>query len=253
MLKNDCISIFRFLVGLSWFDMKSRYARTKIGNIWPSLVMLLTVALLSYIYSYSFGVTKFTTFVYIISGFPLWMLLSNTISEAAQAYKISSTYIRNIPLPLYIWIIRVIFRNVITYFHNILLLLIIFMYVSEINIFNFLLFQFLAFFLVILIVLPIAVVVGTVCLFYESFTSIVGTSITFLLFASPIFIGIDGIKKIPFMEFNPIALILNFAHRGVDIYDSGISFLPYAIFFTMSSLISVILYNKTKKIIPLML
>ena len=244
----------KFLFGLSWYDMKSRYARTRLGNIWPSLVMLITSTLLAYVYAYSFEMSKGIVFKYIISGYPLWILTSSCIMDSTQAFKTSSSYIRNLALPSYIWIFRVLLRNIITYAHNIALTVLVFVFFfSEINIFNFLLFQIIAFFLILLLLVPIAVITGIICLFFEALISLVANSITFLMFASPIFIGIDGIRKIPYLEFNPITAILNYAHQGVNIYDSEISFIPYLLFLITAIMISTFLYKKKHKLIPLML
>jgi len=106
-----------------WFlmanqDISLRYRRSVLGPIWISLAMASLVLGLSILYSEVFRVDFHDYIVYIGCGFLAWFLIAGMISEGAMAVIEAEGQLRSLPLPIPLLVTRVVYRNLIMFVHN---------------------------------------------------------------------------------------------------------------------------------------
>lgn len=108
---------------LAYQDIKVRYRRSILGPFWITLSMAVTVYSMGFLYSRLFHVDVNHYFPYLVSGMVSWSLISSLIPELTETFIVSGGLIKQITLPYTVHIHRVIARNYIIFFHNVLVII----------------------------------------------------------------------------------------------------------------------------------
>lgn len=117
-----------FLLGSQ--DIKLRYRRSTIGPFWLTISTAVTIYTMGFLYSYLFRVDLHTYFPYLASGIISWTLISTLLQESSSVLVESVTYIKNQSSYISIFIMRLILRNCIVFFHNLLVFIPIAVYLK---------------------------------------------------------------------------------------------------------------------------
>jgi len=121
---------------LAYQDIKLRYRRSLLGPFWLTISMAITVYSMGYLYSYLFHMNIREYFPYLVAGMLGWSLISVTLTDLIEAFSYPEAMLKQIKLPYSIYVHRVAMRNIIIFFHNILIMvpiLIIFHNVAKVN------------------------------------------------------------------------------------------------------------------------
>lgn len=103
---------------LAWQDIKQRYRRSTLGPIWLTLsfgIQMFTMGVLS---SALFGAALEKSLPYVCAGMLMWSLVTQTINDGAALFVMSSRYITQIKCPLTVFLMQVVWRNLIVAGHN---------------------------------------------------------------------------------------------------------------------------------------
>ncbi|HVE43854.1 MAG TPA: ABC transporter permease [Gammaproteobacteria bacterium] len=119
---RDGLLRWRIWLLLSYQDIRLRYQRSTLGPFWITLSMAITVYSMGYLYSHLFKMNMHDYFPYLVAGMLGWSLVSTTATELVETFTQSSELIRQIKLPYTLYIHKVIMRNFIIFFHNILVI-----------------------------------------------------------------------------------------------------------------------------------
>ena len=103
---------------LGWQDIRQRYRRSKLGPFWLTISMGVLVAALGTLYGTLFKVEVETYVPYIAGGFIVWGLISGVITESCTAFTGAESIIKQVSLPLSIHVYRMVWRNLVIFFHN---------------------------------------------------------------------------------------------------------------------------------------
>jgi ABC-type polysaccharide/polyol phosphate export permease len=107
-----------FMLGTQ--DIKLRYRRSSIGPLWITISMAVTIYSMGFLYSHLFKVDLKTYFPYLASGIIAWSFISTLITEGSNIFIDSESYIRNQAIAMSLFMMRLVLRNVIIFFHNLL-------------------------------------------------------------------------------------------------------------------------------------
>ena len=102
---------------LGWQDIRRRYRRSVLGPFWLTLSMGLTVALLGTLYGRLFEVGG-DYVPYLTLGFVVWGLVNGLITDGCGAFVKAHVIIQQVRLPLSVHVYRVVWSNLIVFFHN---------------------------------------------------------------------------------------------------------------------------------------
>lgn len=119
---KDGLTKWRVWLMLAYQDIKLRYRRSVLGPFWLTLSMAITVYSMGYLYSHLFHVDLEIYFPFLVAGMLTWALISTPIMELTDAFTSSDGLIKQIKLPYTVHIHRIVARNIIIFFHNILVL-----------------------------------------------------------------------------------------------------------------------------------
>lgn len=115
---------------LSWHDIKLRYRGSLLGPFWLTISMGVMIGALAIVYGSLFEQDLGDYMPYLTCGFIAWGLILGTLSEGCLTFIGSEPLIKQIRLPLSIFVYRVGYRNIIVLCHNLII------YVVVIAVFN---------------------------------------------------------------------------------------------------------------------
>lgn len=234
-------------------EIKSSYKKTKLGPLWITLSTTILLFSMGPLYSTIFKSDFKTYFVYLGCGFIFWAFIKDTILESANEYINSQGYILSQPYPLSIYIFKCILKNIITFFHNfIVIIFIVIFYSDNLTFLNLLIFGF-GFFINILILFFIGLSVSVVCLRFRDILNIIQNIFTVLFFLTPI------LWMPSLLENKTYFIYGNIFFSMIDIMRSPLignglprlSFIICIFFLLLSILLSAYLFGKYKNKIAL--
>lgn len=220
-------------------DIKLKYRRSKLGILWTLLEPLLTMIVLSVVFSEIRGNADKTFPVYILTGRLLYSFFSNGTKVAARSIRSNSGMMRKVYIPKYMYPLSSILSNFVIF----LISLIVLAGVSIVLRIQITLHLFEAVYpLAILFVMTLGVgmILATVEVFFRDLEYLWGVVLMIIMYCSAIFYPADmlGGSKRFILDFNPLyALIKNF--RNAILYGVGPDFgaLAYASAFSIVALI----------------
>lgn len=112
-------------VRLAWQDVLLRYRRSLLGPFWLTLSMGLMVAALGIIYGDIFKVDMNEYLPFLTVSLLVWNLMQSCIGEGCQTFIEAEWIIRQINLPLSMFPLRVVCRNIIIFLHNVVIYLLV--------------------------------------------------------------------------------------------------------------------------------
>lgn len=110
---------------LGWQDIKQRYRRSKVGPFWLTLSYGITIGAMGPLYGRLLQQDLGSYLPYLATSFVVWTLLSGIIIDACTAFTSSEGYIKQVKLPLTIYVLRVVWKNIIMFGHNFIIVLLV--------------------------------------------------------------------------------------------------------------------------------
>ena len=104
---------------LGWHDIRQRYRRSTLGPFWITITMGVFVGSLALIFGRLMGQNMTTFLPFFAIGNILWALLSGSLLEGCTAFIAAEGVIKHVRLPLTISLLRIAWRNLIIFAHNI--------------------------------------------------------------------------------------------------------------------------------------
>ena len=109
----------RYLWGmLGWQDIRRRYRRSVLGPFWLTISMGMLVAMLGTLYGTLLKVEIAVYVPFLALGFIVWTLISGLILDGCTVFISADGIIKQTNLPLSFHVYRRVWCNVLTFFHN---------------------------------------------------------------------------------------------------------------------------------------
>jgi lipopolysaccharide transport system permease protein len=112
-------SDWRLWLLLGMNDIRQRYQRSRVGQFWITLSMLVTIVALGLVYSYLFRMSLRDYLPSLTLGIVVWALVSSMVTEAATVFTGAESYLQQVPMPKTIFVHRMLVRNLVTFAHNV--------------------------------------------------------------------------------------------------------------------------------------
>lgn len=185
---KDIITSFkdsRLPIFLAYSDIRQRYRRSSLGPFWITISMGVTIACIGVIFGNIFKAPMKEFLPFLSIGLIIWGVISSVITEATTVFPSSAGIIRQLPIPLFSHIYRMIIRNVYVLLHNIAVLPIVYICVGKTIGLESLLF--LPGFLLLLLNLAwISLILAIVCARFRDLTQIVASFLQVFFYITPI-------------------------------------------------------------------
>ena len=131
MLKDLCIAFNDVQSGfkklyialmLGWQDIRQRYRRSKLGPFWLTISMGVAITTIAVVFGQVLHSPMKEYLPFLATGIILWTCFSTSIQEGSNAFIDSQGMIRQLNLPLSLYVVRMLWRNVVILGHNIVIL-----------------------------------------------------------------------------------------------------------------------------------
>jgi len=112
------LSRWRLWLLLGVGDIRQRYQRSRVGQFWITISMLVTIVALGAVYSYLFRMPLREYLPWLALGMVAWALISSIVTDACTVYTGAGIYLQQAPLPKSMFVHRMLVRNLVTFAHN---------------------------------------------------------------------------------------------------------------------------------------
>jgi ABC-type polysaccharide/polyol phosphate export permease len=118
---SAALQVYPLIGMLGWQDVKQRYRRSALGPFWLTISMGVIIATIGVVFGNIFKAPMSEFLPFLTAGMIIWTFMSAVISEGCLGFVAAEGVIKQLPLPLFIHVVRVIWRNFLILAHNIVI------------------------------------------------------------------------------------------------------------------------------------
>lgn len=115
---------------LGWLEIKQRYRRSVLGPFWLTLSTGGLVLGMGPLYGRLFNQDISSYFQFLAVSFVVWQFVAGLITDSCQAFIDAEGYIKQIKLPLSVHVLRVVWKNLIIFAHNFIIVVLVMLYLQ---------------------------------------------------------------------------------------------------------------------------
>lgn len=218
---------------LGWQDIRQRYRRSALGPFWITLTTLVTIAGMGPLYGALLKQDVRDFVPYLALGIIGWSLISTLILEGCTSFTSSDNMIRSVRLPLSVHILRVIYRNIIIFLHNILAYVPVMIYAGLFPK-PFWLLAVPGIFIIVLAAFPAGLILSIFCARFRDMQPIVASVVQLAFFLTPILWKPTALGARAYIaHYNPLYIFLELVRGPIYGNVPGLSIYAAAGFFTL--------------------
>lgn len=192
---------------LAWQDIKQRYRRSFIGPFWLTLSTGFIIGGMGLVFGQIFKIPLQEYLPFLAVGMILWSFVTTTISEGCMSFINADAIIKQLPIPLYSHILRVVARNIFILGHNLVLIpLVIFLTGSTLNFGVNLIFFLFGLILLVINLLWMSLLIATLSTRFRDLSQIINSAMQMIFYVTPIMWQPNLMTHrtgITFLNFNP--------------------------------------------------
>jgi ABC-type polysaccharide/polyol phosphate export permease len=170
---------------LGWQDIKQRYRRSKAGPFWITISMGVMIASIGIIFGQIFNSPMKEYLPFLAVGIIFWAFISGVINDGCLGFVGAEGLIKQLPIPLFVHILRIVWRNVLILLHNLIIFPVIMLVLGvPITLHIFLAVPGIA--LVLVNLTWIALLLGVVCTRFRDMPNIIASILQVAFYLTPI-------------------------------------------------------------------
>lgn len=121
----------RLAAMLGWQDVRQAYRRSVVGPFWITGGVAIQIATMGIVFSLIFKSDIQNYLPFLATSIIIWGFMSSVISEGCLSYIAGEAIIKQLNIPLYVHVIRVVWKNIITFGHNLIILPLVFLVIWQ--------------------------------------------------------------------------------------------------------------------------
>lgn len=106
---------------LAYSDIRQRYRRSSLGPFWITISTAVMIATIGIIFGNLFKSPMEEFLPFLAAGLIIWSFIGACISDATTVFAASESIIKQLPLPLFLHVERMVLKNLFIFFHNIII------------------------------------------------------------------------------------------------------------------------------------
>jgi ABC-type polysaccharide/polyol phosphate export permease len=107
---------------LGYQDIRQRYQRSFLGPFWLTISMGIMIACIGIVFGSLFKSDLSEFLPFLAAGLILWTFILSSVTEGSTTFISETRTIQQIPLPLTVYILKMVWRNMIILGHNLLII-----------------------------------------------------------------------------------------------------------------------------------
>ena len=170
---------------LGWQDVVKKYKRSFLGPFWITISMLIMTFTISIIFGQIFKISLSDYIPFISIGIILWNFISTSIREGCSCFINYSILIKQLSLPLYLYIFRLIWKNLIILIHNIIIFPLITLFFGN-SVYLISIMSIIGIMILILNLVWICTLLAIICTRYRDIEQIINNILQIIFYITPI-------------------------------------------------------------------
>jgi ABC-type polysaccharide/polyol phosphate export permease len=170
---------------LGWQDVRQRYRRSALGPLWLTISMGVMIGTIGAVFGSIFRTPLAEFFPFLSIGIILWGFISTTVTEGCMGFIAAEGIIKQLPIPLFVHILRMLWRNVLIFFHNLIIFPLVLL-AMRLPLHWTMLVSLVGFALLILNLSWISLLFGLICARYRDLAQIVTSALQVVFYLTPI-------------------------------------------------------------------
>jgi len=237
---------------MGWQETKRRYRRTVIGPFWTTLSLGIFIMALGFVWANLWNQDPKVYLPYLSSGFVVWVFVAAIINEGCSTFIAAESIIKQLRFPYSIFSFTVVWRNLIVFFHNLVIYFFVCIY-ANVSITWYTLLAIPALIVIFVNGVWVATVLGLLCSRFRDIQQVIASILQISMFVTPILWSAEQLGE----RFN-IIVDFNILYHYLDILRSPLlgrppSSLSWAV--TLSGtvigwVLMIFLYSRFRKRIP---
>ncbi len=195
---------------LSWYDIKQRYKRSTLGPFWVTISTGVLVGMLSILWSTLFKLNVKEYLPFFCVGQVVWTFISMQLTEACTGFVQFEYLIKQSKVSFCALILRILSRNIIIFFHNFIIIVIVITFVGPGWSFN-ALWAIPGLFILSLFLFFTSIILAIVCTRFRDMQMIVQNLLLVSFYFTPIMWKTDQLHGVilKYINFNPLVHFFN--------------------------------------------
>lgn len=116
---------------LGWQDVRQAYRRSALGPFWITAAMLVQIASMGLVFGIIFKSPMNEYLPFLATSIISWGFLSSVIVDGCMSFINAESVIKQLPLPLFVHVLRIVAKQFITFGHNFIILPVVFIIFSH--------------------------------------------------------------------------------------------------------------------------
>ncbi|WP_315806343.1 MULTISPECIES: ABC transporter permease [unclassified Bradyrhizobium] len=242
------LRLWHLWISLASLDVKQRYRRAVLGPFWITISMSILVLTLGTVYAGLFKQNVRSFLPYVAGGFIVWNFCTGIINDSTTAFVQAEGLIKQGGLPTSLHIFRTIFRNFIINAHNIVVMVLL--YIWQPPLLNWHL----------LLVLPGlalmlmnfvwgAIIIAVLCTRFRDLPPIIGNVVQILFFVTPIMYRPETLPShlSLFVQLNPFYYLMESVRAPLlGSFPPSHTYPTLLLLFVVGSLLTFRFYARTR-------
>jgi ABC-type polysaccharide/polyol phosphate export permease len=198
---------------LGWLEIKQRYRRSVLGPFWLTISTGIMLGGMGPLYSKLFGLPLSVYFSYLSVSLVVWIFISGMIIDACTTFIQAEGYIKQMKMPLTVHVMRTVWKHLLIFFHNLVIVLVVMVFNQPRLDWHLLLVP-IAILLIAINGMWIGVLLGLICARFRDIPLVIASLVQVAFFLTPIFWmpGMLG-RHVWAADLNPLFHFLEIVRR----------------------------------------
>ena len=211
---SDIAAAFRryHLIGmLGWQDVLQRYRRSALGPFWLTISMGVMIGTIGIVFGEIFKTPLTFFFPFLAAGMILWSFIASVVTEGCTGFIAADAIIKQLPIPMFAHVMRMLWRNILILGHNIVILPLVLLAVGRLP--GWVAFLSIPGFLLLVVNLTwVSLLLGIFCARYRDLPQIVASALQVLFYLTPIMwvpSSLPAHAGAYLLDLNPVFHVIN--------------------------------------------
>lgn len=202
-LKSGIGSIYIWPM-LGWQEIRQRYRRSMLGPFWLTISTGILIGAMGPLYGRLFGQDISGYFPYLAISLVAWQLIATSVNDLCLAFIAAEGFIKQIKLPLTIHVLRVVWKNLIIFAHNLVIVVLVLLLFPPPLSWHLLLFP-VALLFIVANALWVGILLGLMCARFRDIPQIISSLMQVAMFLTPVMWKADMLGRNIFAaKLNPL-------------------------------------------------
>lgn len=199
-----------YLIGIT--DIRRRYARSRLGQLWLTLSLTVQISSLGFVWGYLFKIPLSDYLPYLATGMIFWNFILTSTTEGASIYINSISYLKELTIPKLSYVNSLFVKSIIILLHNLIVLIPIYLYYGVSVSLSGIAHALVGFIVTCIALYCTIIPIALLSLRFRDFPNIILSLSQIVFYVTPIMWKIDSMpEKIQqYVVFNPAAVFLSF-------------------------------------------